>query len=46
MKAIVAELNEVQGVEVDIKGYYQPDTALVAKAMRPSKLLNETLESL
>ncbi|RUO65436.1 isocitrate dehydrogenase [Pseudidiomarina planktonica] len=45
-KAIVAELNEVQGSAVDINGYFQPDTALVAKAMRPSKLLNDTLESL
>lgn len=44
--AIVAELNEIQGGKVEIGGYYQPNTDLVSKAMRPSTLLNETLASL
>ena len=39
-QTIVAELNEVQGEAVDIGGYYQPDDAKVAAAMRPSKTLN------
>lgn len=45
-EAIVAELNEVQGQPVDIKGYYYPAPELVSEAMRPSKLLNEALSSL
>ncbi|MCC5880118.1 MAG: NADP-dependent isocitrate dehydrogenase [Idiomarina sp.] len=45
-QAIVDELNKVQGVQVDIGGYFQPDTDKVSKAMRPSQLLNDTLASL
>jgi len=41
--AIVEQLNTVQGVAVEIGGYYQPNPELVAKAMRPSDLLNEAL---
>lgn len=44
--AIVDELNKVQGVAVNIGGYYQPNVELVSKAMRPSQLLNEALASL
>ncbi|WP_194755508.1 NADP-dependent isocitrate dehydrogenase [Aliidiomarina indica] len=44
--AIVNTLNEVQGVAVEIGGYYQPNAELVSKAMRPSKLLNDLLASL
>lgn len=44
--AIVDELNKVQGVAVDIAGYYQPSFELVSKAMRPSQLLNDALASL
>jgi isocitrate dehydrogenase len=33
---ILAELNGVQGQPVDIGGYYHPDRALTARAMRPS----------
>jgi len=44
--AIVAELNDIQGGKVEIGGYYQPNTDLVSKAMRPSTLLNDTLDSL
>jgi isocitrate dehydrogenase len=41
--AIVAELNDVQGVPVDIGGYYRPDPARVEAAMRPSATLNHVL---
>jgi isocitrate dehydrogenase len=44
--AIVAELNGVQGAPVDIGGYYQPDTAKVSEAMRPSATLNAALADL
>jgi isocitrate dehydrogenase len=40
---IVAELIAVQGKPVDIGGYYRPDPALTAKAMRPSATLNAIL---
>ncbi len=40
---IVAELNGVQGKPVDIGGYYQPDTAKLERAMRPSATLNAAL---
>jgi isocitrate dehydrogenase len=43
---IVAELNEVQGSEVDIGGYYHPDPEKIAAAMRPSETLNEALDEL
>jgi isocitrate dehydrogenase len=43
---IVAELNDLQGSEVDIGGYYHPDPEKIAAAMRPSKTLNEALEEL
>ena len=42
-EAIVNELNSVQGVKVDIGGYYKPDPALCREYMRPSVLLNKTL---
>ncbi|RUO36637.1 NADP-dependent isocitrate dehydrogenase [Aliidiomarina sanyensis] len=45
-QAIVDELNRVQGVAVEIGGYYQPNSDLVSKAMRPCQLLNEALASL
>jgi isocitrate dehydrogenase len=40
---IVAELNGVQGSPVDMGGYYAPDEAKVAAAMRPSPTLNAAL---
>jgi isocitrate dehydrogenase len=43
---IVAELNAVQGKPVDIGGYYRPDPAQVAAAMRPSATFNAALEAL
>ncbi|TVQ96007.1 MAG: NADP-dependent isocitrate dehydrogenase [Deltaproteobacteria bacterium] len=43
---IVAELNEAQGRPMDIGGYYFPDDALAAKAMRPSETLNAIIASI
>ncbi len=43
---IVAELNGVQGSPVDIGGYYSPDPALAAAAMRPSPTLNAIIDGL
>jgi isocitrate dehydrogenase len=44
--AIVAELNGVQGKPVNIGGYYHPDPALTAAAMRPSATLNAIVDRL
>jgi len=44
--AIVSELNDIQGQAVDIQGYYEPNEALTSEAMRPSKLLNDILNTL
>ena len=41
---IVGELNDAQGVPMDIGGYFQPDTSKAAAAMRPSGTLNAMLE--
>ncbi|MEQ9188460.1 MAG: NADP-dependent isocitrate dehydrogenase [Cryomorphaceae bacterium] len=38
--AIVKELNDAQGTAMDIGGYYRPDQAKEAAAMRPSVTLN------
>jgi len=43
---IVEELNAVQGKAVDIGGYYHPDLAKLAKAMRPSATLDAALSQL
>jgi isocitrate dehydrogenase len=40
---IVGELDSVQGRRVDIGGYYRPDPARVAAAMRPSATFNTAL---
>ena len=45
-QAIVGELIAVQGVPVELGGYYHPDPALVSEVMRPSKTFNEALEAL
>ncbi len=42
---IVAELNKAQGEEVDIGGYYLPDSEKTTAVMRPSKTFNATLEA-
>ncbi|MDB4778250.1 NADP-dependent isocitrate dehydrogenase [bacterium] len=43
---IVEELNSVQGVAMDIDGYYFVDSAKAAAAMRPSETFNEVLSKL
>ncbi|MBB2771101.1 MULTISPECIES: NADP-dependent isocitrate dehydrogenase [Mycolicibacterium] len=44
-ETIVKELAAEQGKSVDIGGYYYPDSEKTTAVMRPSKTLNETLES-
>ena len=43
---IVNELNEAQGSEIDLEGYYFPNPAKVAEAMRPSATLNSIIKSI
>lgn len=43
---IVDELNTVQGVAMDVDGYYYPNAAKAAEAMRPSATLNAIIESI
>jgi isocitrate dehydrogenase len=43
---IVAELLDVQGVPMDVGGYYLPDDELASKAMRPSATLNAIIDAL
>ena len=43
---IVNELNAAQGQAMDIAGYYHPNKALTAQAMRPSQTFNAILESI
>lgn len=43
---ILMELNSVQGVKVDIGGYYKPDTEKTSTVMRPSQTLNTILAAL
>jgi len=43
---IVKELNDAQGVAMDINGYYFADPKLAEKAMRPSETLNTILSAL
>jgi len=45
-QVIVGELNGAQGKSVDIGGYYRPDLAKVAAAMRPSQTFNAALATL
>jgi isocitrate dehydrogenase len=45
-ETIVKELVSVQGKPVDVGGYYQPDEAKAAAALRPSQTLNDILASL
>jgi isocitrate dehydrogenase len=44
--AIVGELVGVQGGQVDIGGYYQPDAGKLDTVMRPSKTLNAAIARL
>ncbi|WDQ15931.1 NADP-dependent isocitrate dehydrogenase [Rhodopirellula sp. P2] len=41
---IVGELNDAQGVEIDLGGYYHPDETKATAAMRPSETLNAIIE--
>ena len=43
---IVKELNDVQGVDVDMEGYFLPNEEKMAEVMRPSKTLNAILAKL
>ncbi len=43
---IVAELTAIQGMPVDVGGYYRPEGTLVAAAMRPSKTFNSAIAEL
>lgn len=43
---IVVELNNAQGVVVDIGGYYHPNAQKIEKVMRPSATLNYVIDSL
>ena len=43
---IVGELIAIQGVPMDIGGYYRPDEELAFKAMRPSETFNAALAAL
>ncbi|TJY36120.1 NADP-dependent isocitrate dehydrogenase [Pontimicrobium aquaticum] len=42
---IVDELNKIQGVRVNIDGYYEPNETLVSQAMRPSSTLNKIIKT-
>jgi isocitrate dehydrogenase len=41
---IINELNNAQGVKVDMGGYYHPNREKVSKAMRPSQTLNAIID--
>jgi len=43
---IVSALNDIQGVAVDIEGYYSPNETLTSEAMRPIQLFNNLLKSI
>jgi len=43
---ILSELDAAQGQGVDVGGYYNPDDALAADAMRPSATLNGIIDSI
>lgn len=43
---IISALNDIQGVAVDIEGYYSPNETLTSEAMRPIQLFNNLLKSI
>ena len=45
-EAILNELNEVQGKEVSINGYYYPNNDMTSEVMRPSATLNRIIDTL
>ena len=42
---ILAELNDAQGVSMDVGGYYMPNDDLASAAMRPSATLNGIIDA-
>ena len=44
-ESIVEELNSVQGVSIDVGGYYKPDPTKASSAMRPSSIFNDILSN-
>ena len=44
--SIIEELNNAQGDMESIKGYYLPDEIITFSLMRPSKTLNEIIDSI
>ena len=43
---ILNELDSIQGLEVDLGGYYHPDKEKVAKIMRPSPTMNSIIDDM
>ena len=43
---IVGELNDAQGVKVEIGGYYHPNEETLATIMRPSQALNSIIDNI
>jgi isocitrate dehydrogenase len=43
---IIQELTAAQGEAIDVGGYFQPDTALASKHMRPSATLNQIIDGM
>ena len=43
---IVEELNSVQGVSMDIEGYYSPNPSKAIESMRPSATLNAIIDAI
>ena len=43
---ILHELDSIQGVEVELGGYYHPDREKVAKIMRPSPTMNSIIDEI
>jgi isocitrate dehydrogenase len=44
-QTIIDELNKVQGVTIDLGGYFHPSDELCTKAMRPSETFNKIIAS-
>lgn len=45
-ETIIKELNDAQGIKVDIGGYFRPDADKTEKVMRPSPTLNRILDKI
>jgi len=45
-EAVMKDLIDCQGAEVDIGGYYKPDVVKVAAAMRPSARFNKIIDTM